>query len=221
MDYTNISAPTGASTDISTGDNPVEKEKITPVIDKQNVTVRKAGVGKKLYNAFFSATPEEVARDLKKTVLIPAIKRGILDIITIGASMLINGKDSTNTWSSPYSFGNVMGTIIDYNGISTNRQTSQTVVRPSGPLGVLTLDTIGFTTKADGEVVLYNMRKYLKQYGVVTASEYYDFCGYDHDWQTNSWGWDNLDSAEVIPKLLPNGGRFIISLPPVRPLIKR
>ena len=220
MDYTNIAAPTGTPDVVPTDSTEGDREKIVPVIDTNNVTVKKAGVGKKLYNVFFSASPEEVVTDLKRTVLIPAIKRGILDIITIGASILINGKDSASQWNrSPYTFGSVMGTIIDYNGISTNRQ--QTQVAQNAPLGVLSMDTIGFKTEADAKIVLYNMRKYLQQYNVVTAAEYYEFCGnYGYDWQAKNWGWDNLDSAEVVPRILPNGGRYMITLPPVRPLSK-
>lgn len=221
MDYTNITVPTSTPEEAT---NPNEKEQIKPVIETQNVTVKKAGVGKKLYSVFFSASPEEVAKDLKRTVLIPAIKRGILDIITIGASMLINGKDSTSAynWSSPYSLGGTLGTIIDYNGISTGKVVNSNAANRTSPLGVLTLDTIGFKTEADARVVLYNMNKYLEQYKVVTVSEYYEFCGYNgYDWQAKYWGWDNLSGADVVPKILPNGGRYIITLPPVRPLNKQ
>lgn len=219
MDYTNIATPTGSVETPQIDADGSEREKIVPVVDTSNVTVKKAGVAKKLYNVFFSASPEEVASDLKRTVLIPAIKRGILDIITIGASMLINGKDSANQWNrSPYTFGNVMGTIIDYNGISTNRVTNTNLAIQNRPLGVLSLDTICFKSVADAEIVLYNMRKYLQQYTVVTAAEYYEFCGnYNYDWQAHHWGWDNLEGANVIS----SGGQYRIALPPVRPLSKK
>lgn len=195
-----------------------QKEKPMPVVSKNDVVRREAGVGKKLYDAFFSATPREVIADVKTNVLKPSIKKILLDFIVYSASMMINGRtgQQSSAWNPYFS---PLSNVINYNAISANKQTttiSQGANTPS-PNGVLTLDTIEFFEKIKAEKVMMDMRGYLAAYKLVSVSDYYDFCNIDHDFMTDKWGWDNLNGMDVVP----SGTMWKIVLPPVRPIAGR
>lgn len=212
MDYSTVTpGVTGTQTPQT-----AQKEKAVPVVSKNGIVVHKASVGKKLYDAFFGATPKEVYDEVKKNVLKPSLKKILLDFIVYGASMMINGKDNmTPTWS-PYStpFSNV----INYNAITT-RQASATTVQQSSnttPNGIFTLDTIVFNQYADALKVKNSMASYLAAYHVVSVSDYYDFCNADHDFMTDKWGWDNLNGIDVVAV----GNKWKLVLPPIRPIAR-
>lgn len=211
MDYSSVTpGVTGPQTAQTT-----QKEKVVPVVGKNDVVVHKATVGKKLYDSFFGATPSEVFKEVKKNVLKPSIKKILLDFIVYGASMMINGKDNTaQTWS-PYSV-TPFSNVINYNAITT-RQAASTVVQTqnnSAPNGIFTMDAIEFRQYADALKVKNSMVSYLAAYSVVTVSDYYDFCNIDHDFMTEKWGWDNLNGLDVVAV----GDKWRLTLPPVRPI---
>lgn len=217
MDYSNIT-PNSGSAQLPQSTQPAPKAKPAPAVSKSDVVRREASVGKKLYDSFFSATPREVIADVKTNVLRPSIKKILLDFIVYSASMLINGRSTstTSTWN-PYL--SPLTNVINYNAISANRQ--QTVVsqatNPPSPNGVLTLDTIEFYEKIKAERVMLDMRGQLAAYGLVSVSDYYDFCNVDHDFMTENWGWDNLNGMDVVP----SGSMWRIILPPIRPIARR
>jgi hypothetical protein len=214
MDYTSINGTQAVPSSTP------EKPKVEPVVTKTDIKVDKPSTGKRLYSLLFSATPSEVASDLKRTVIIPAIKKGILDAITLGAAMLINGRNNNGSWPINNYYGGYFGgsTLIDYNSISRSRvitpQTTANTQPGTGPLGIFSLDTIGFYDPGKAELVKSKLLQHLAIYKVVTVSDYYDFCGLDHDWQAKNWGWDNLNGLEVVTK----GTRFVLTLPPIRPI---
>ena len=211
MDYSSVTpGVTGPQTAQT-----AQKEKVVPVVGKNDVVVHKATVGKKLYDSFFGATPSEVFKEVKKNVLKPSIKKILLDFIVYGASMMINGKDNTaQTWS-PYSV-TPFSNVINYNAITT-RQAASTVAQiqnNSAPNGIFTMDAIEFRQYADALKVKNSMVSYLAAYSVVTVSDYYDFCNIDHDFMTEKWGWDNLNGLDVVAV----GNKWRLTLPPVRPI---
>jgi hypothetical protein len=223
MDYTNLNNPLGSAPDNSA---PTEK-KIAPVVSKDDVDVKPAGLGKKLYSVFFSATPDEVARDVKTRVIVPALKRLLLEAITTGASMFINGNNqSYNPWfGSPYYGGyyGYTGGVIDYNRISKTQTASSMPASTARPLGIFSLDEVRFTGPqafGNAERVRVEMLNHWKHYHVVSVSDYYDFCNWDHDWQCQYWGWDDLSCLEQPSSIVARGDGYILLLPKVRPLNK-
>lgn len=218
MDYTNINGVQ------PTPQPEPEKPSIAPVVSGSDIVVKKPSAGQKLYSVLFSATPAEVATDLRQKVIIPAIRKGILDAITIGAAMLINGRGNNGAWPiggyGGYYGGYPSSTLIDYNAISTNRVVTNsptvfTASQPQGrPLGIFSLNTIEFLDIAKAELVKTKMLQHLAMYKVVSVSDYYDFCQVDHDWQAKNWGWDNLNGLEVVAR----GSRWILTLPQIRPI---
>lgn len=214
MDYTTIT-PNAAP-----APQAVQKEKPAPVVSKNDVVVHKATVGKKLYDSFFGATPQEVFADVKTNVLKPSIKKILLDFIIYGASMLINGKGNQSpVWNpylgySPYTGSNV----INYNAITRPQQSvvvNQAAARPM-PNGIFTINTIDFLQYAKALEVKNSMASHLAAYHLVSVSDYYDFCNVDHDFMTEKWGWDNLDGMDVVAV----GDKWRLVLPPVRPIAR-
>lgn len=214
MDYSTITPNSGAGQSTQT----TQKQKPVPTVSKDDVVRQPASVGKKLYNAFFSATPKEVMAEAKKNVLKPSLKKILFDFIVYSAGMMINGNNTQqqSAWS-PYG---ALTNVINYNAISTaNKQT--TVISQANGIpsqnGVLTLDTIEFYDRLKAEKVMLDMRGYLATYHLVTVSDYYDFCNVDHDFMTDKWGWDNLNGMDVVP----SGSMWKIILPPIRPIAGR
>ena len=214
MDYSTIAPNAGPSPDSQNN----QKQPATPVVSKSDVVRREASVGKKLYNAFFSATPKEVMADVKQNVLKPSMKKILLDFVVYSASMLINGKNTPQTSSMWNPYG-ALTNVINYNAISTANK--QPVISQAGSMptqnGVFTLDTIEFYDRIKAEKVMMDMRGYLATYHLVTVSDYYDFCNVDHDFMTDKWGWDNLNGMDVVP----SGSMWKIILPPIRPIAGR
>ena len=221
MDYTNINSPGTTPTEPG---KTADKKQIKPIVSKDDVDVKPAGLGKKLYGIFFSASPEEVAKDVRTKVVIPALKRLLLEAITTGAGIFINGSGpQAPTWyGSPY-YGYGYSGVIDYNRISKPQTTTAPTATPPRPLGIFSLDSVTFkgpNAYGNAERVRIEMLNHWRTYHVVSASDYYDFCNNDHDWQCDYWGWDDLSSLEQPSCIVPRGDGYSIILPKVRPLNK-
>lgn len=220
MDYSAVT-PSAPSQQASQSQQNTQAAKPVPVVSKSDVVVHKASVGKKLYDSFFGATPQEVMTEVKKNVLKPSIKKILLDFVIYGASMMINGTGNQapiwNPYSpiySPYTGANV----INYNAISKPQQTvvvGQPQAKPT-PNGIFTLDAIDFLQYAKALEVKNSMAAHLAAYHLVSVSDYYDFCNVDHDFMTEKWGWDNLDGLDVVAV----GDKWRLVLPPVRPIAR-
>jgi hypothetical protein len=223
MDYTNVGNPLGATPESNT---PTEK-KIAPLVSKDDVEVKQAGLGKKLYNVFFSASPEEVVTDVRTKVVIPTIKRLILEAITTGVAVFINGSNPTSQWPGTpyYGYGYGYGGVIDYNRISRPQTTQSSMPASTArPLGIFSLDSVIFKgpqAYGNAERVRIELVNHWRHYGIVSVSDYYDFCNWDHDWQCDYWGWDNLSCLEQPNCIVARGDGYILMLPKVQPLNKR
>lgn len=215
MDYSTITPNSGP---VSGAQN-VEKPRPMPVVSEGDVVRREAGIGKKLYDAFFSASPKEVMAEVRKNVIKPSLKKLLLDFIFYSASTMINGKSTPQTPSIWNPYGGLTS-VINYNAISSaNRSTviSQSPPVPT-PNGALSLDNIEFYDELKARRVMAEMNSYLNAYKIVAVSDYYDFCGIgNYDFMAKQWGWDNLDGMDVVL----SGNMWKILLPPIRPIARR
>lgn len=159
-------------------------EKVTSGATK----LKKKSEARKFADIFISDDIDSVKNYVFMDVLVPAIKKAVVDIVSDGINMIIYGdtrKPSSN--GSRVAYGSY------YSG---NRPEPRTTV--SNRTG-LDYDPPIFATRMDAEEVLATLEGIIDQYGSVCVSDLYDACGMTtSNYQLNKYGWTNLTSATVL-----------------------
>lgn len=189
------------------------EQKLKPVV-KGEVTKKQKSFGRKFADSFFGADVTNVKDYLVYDIIIPSMKDGILDAVTNGLSMLLNGsKAPSRSGKKTYNGG---GT--NYNKVYTINQTpygSSSRMGGMGPRdsrysgrGGLQEDII-LGMRAEAEEVLESLVCACEEYGCVSVGELYDLLGQSSAYTDRNWGWYDLSSARVVR--VPEG--YLLRLP--------
>lgn len=162
------------------------------------VTVKEKSALSRLLNKA-GTDADELTKYLIYDVAVPKLKDLLSDVIKKGSDKIIYGKNGVKTASS----GN--GVTYRYNTISANSN-SRTVSNSANSTTVaLTQDTTGYNdssiilaSRVDAENVMNSLRGRIAEFGVATISDLYLFIGRNPSFIDRSWGWTNLDSAEIV-----------------------
>ncbi len=169
--------------------------------------VVKGGVKLKKRNKLFGAIISEDARNVKShsltEIIIPAIKKMLLDVICDGASMTLFGEkvNRTRPGVDKVSYRQ----FFDAKSAPKPNTTSRSI-------GVYDYDKIVLDSRTDAEAVLAQLDDLIEAYGKATVADLYDSLGQTHEYTDNNYGWYNLTEARVAPAM---GGGFALRLPPV------
>lgn len=173
-----------------------EEKKIEPVAHAKGTRRR---------NKIFSSIIAEEASDVKNTimgdVLLPAIKKTIVDMVTNSIEMLIYG----STGSPSKRNGSTKVSYRSYYDDDRRDRERHRDYRAAG----YDYDDLVFETRGEAEMILDNMHEILDRYRVVTVADLYDLAGVPGRYTDNKFGWTNIDTASVVR--IRDG--FVIKLP--------
>ena len=163
---------------------PEKAKEIIPVVHAKGTRKR---------NKFMSNVIAEEAGDVKNyivmDVLIPAIKKAVVDMVTNGIEMVMYG-------STGHSSSKSKGSRVSYRSYYDDDRRDRDRPRYRG--SEFDFDDIIFDSRGEAEMVLDNMIDILDRYKVVTVADYYDLCGERCSHTANKFGWTTLGSSSVV-----------------------
>lgn len=187
-----------------------EKEKRAEKVVQGKVKVKKKNEVRKFADVFVAEDTRNVKDYLLMEVAIPAIKNTIIDLITNGINMLLNGETSRSGSSRKRS-----GDYVSYREYS-NRDRDRSDHHDSGRRGRFDLDELVFGSRRDAENTLEQLDDMIDRYGWATVLDLYESAdlGGSAPWTANKYGWTSLRSADIIK--VRDG--YVIKLPKAKPM---
>lgn len=164
--------------------NPPEK-KVEKVI-KGKAKTKKKGEIRKFADGFISEDVSNVKSYIIDDLIIPTLKRTIVDAIKNSAEMIFLGKISDSGRSRS---GAGYVSYRDYNKRDEPRSRESS--------SRFDYDEIRFDTRADAEAVLDQMIDMIGRYGLVTVADMYDMADLTAPYTSNRYGWMSLRTADV------------------------
>lgn len=146
----------------------------------------------KLLSVFKPGDIKAVSKSVLTSVIVPAIKKLIDDVISEGVHSMLYPNEGPRQSSG--------GVYVNY--ATSFSQRNRTPVRPTAPIQSWGSDfgigNVRFPTRGDAEMVLQSMRDLLMNYPLVTVATFFELSNVStENYQANSYGWTNLDNARV------------------------
>lgn len=190
----------------------VKAEPVKPVV-KGKTSIKKKGFFRQMADDLIVTDGKTVWQSVRDNVIIPGMKKIILDIIWNSATTALyntrpTSTPSMNTYSNP-SYMNTSAPSIYYNN---QRQQPQQMSPQSGNV----YNDILFDDSGDAQAVLNEMQQRVEAYGNVSVADMYSMAGMDipqGNWILDRWRWTSLLGSSVVP--VPSGG-YILNLPQPR-----
>lgn len=176
------------------------------------VVRKKKSLGRKFKDTFVSEDAGSVGDYLVFDVLVPALKDTLYNAVANSVSMFLFGS-SRGPMADSYS-------RRDYSAYSRPQKGAKTSYRGSEDRyerrrDILEYDEIEFNNIVDANKVCDRLMWRMKEYGVVTLSDFYDLVGITPDFTYEKYGW--YDFGNVLEPKRMYGGKYYIPLPrPVR-----
>lgn len=183
---------------------PNEKREVKKVVSKP-VQTKKNEI-RRLADIFISEDVSNVKSYIWMDVLVPTIKKAIVDIVTDGVNMIFFGgtgnKNKINSNTSKISYRN----FYDQKDTPIYSQASSTAK--------FNYDDIIFETRGEAEAVREEMDNVIERYGFVTIADMYDMVELTPPFTSNKYGWSNISSSRVIKTRYG----YVIDLPKAKPI---
>ena len=183
---------------------PEKKPTVEKVVSGKVKTKKKNEI-RKFTDVFIAEDAHNVGSYILNDVVVPAVKKLIVDMVTDGINMIFfntTGRGGSGTNASYTNYRSYSDTRRD------DRRYSETRTR-SG----YSYDEIVFDTRRDADDVLSRMDELIDTYGMVSVADMYDLVGQSCNYTDNNYGWTSIRSAEVyrardgwmirLPKVLP------------------
>lgn len=181
-----------------------EKKEIKKVV-KGPVKTRKKSSFHKLSDVFISEDANNVKSYVFMDVLVPTIKKAIVDIVSDGINMIFFGEKGRRKSGSSTSY-------VSYRSYSDkDRRYSNDEIRSRTGYSY---DDIVIPTRGEAEEVLLQMEDLIETYDVVSVADLYDLVGKESRYTDNHYGWTNIRNAE--PIRVRDG--YILKLPKAMPI---
>lgn len=186
---------------MNTKEEKKKKEKIVPVVSGK-VKKNKKSFGEKVVDNFINEDVNDVKGYLVSDVVVPTIKKTILDVI----KMFFYGRTSGPGNGSE---------IISYNRMSGGRTylMGSSNVTPKR-ISKKTFDDIWFEDRGDMERVVDNLNAIIETYGVVSVADLFELSGQDTVFTDNRFGWTDIRGMQVVS----NANGYVLKMPPPRPI---
>lgn len=180
-----------------------QQKKLNKIVNGK--VVSKPSTLKEIKRSFFTQDKESIKHYVIFELIVPSIKRTILDTLSVMFDMKTTGAIKSTIGSSA---GNL--TYIAYNKASEKPKAS--AVSENRP----TFDSMVFESSNDAQEVLNALVDIIEDYGMVKIADLYDLVGWSigNDYTLNNYGWTNLQKASVVRV---NGG-YQLTLPKARDL---
>ena len=185
--------------------NEQSEKKIEKVVSGTAKTKKKSEMSK-IKDIFISEDTSNVKSYLLMDILIPAIKKAVLDIVTTGADMILYGDEGGNRRRAP-------SERVSYRRYYEQRD-DRSIDRVRTRTGY-SYDDIIVDNRGEAEEVLSRMDELIDQYGVVSVGDLYDLVGLTGTYTDQKYGWTNIRTAK--PERLRDGG-YVLKLPKALPI---
>lgn len=186
----------------------VEKKKVEKVVTGSVKT--KKNEMRKLTDVFISEDVKNVKDYALMEVIVPAVKKLIVDIVTDGVNMIFYGGTAHKSSSS--------ASKVSYNRFYDRKDDGRRQNDSHRTLSGYSYDDISLETRAEAEEVVSRMIELIDTYGEVSVADLYDLVGVTGEYTDNRYGWTNLSRAQVIRT---RDNRYLIDLPKALPLDRR
>lgn len=152
------------------------------------VKTRKKSEIRKFADVFISEDVSNVKSYVVKDVIIPAIKKAIVDVVTDGVHMIFYGGTKRGN-SRP-------GDKVSYVNYSKSGWSSEP--RSSESKTEYSSDIFVFETRGDAEDALAQMDAIVEKYRMVRVLDLYDIVGKTCDHTATKYGWTSTRNAEIV-----------------------
>ena len=200
MDYSNLPG----NSNRSKSELPEKREQIA------SGTLMKPSEGKKFAQNVIKGTLVEVKDHTLYDVLIPGIKKLILD----GLSILFFGEvkkvGGTTTSSSKTS----------YTAFWSSPMSAAPVPKVQSPTIRFEYYDIAFAEKDQALQVREELSNIFDRFNYVCVSDLYEICGIEAPFTANNYGWYDIRGAKVVPTQDPDKP-WALKMPPVQQINKR
>lgn len=178
-----------------------EQKKVEKIISGE-VKVKEKGFGRKLADIFLSEDAKNVKSYIVTTVVIPAIKDTIVDIVKNGVDMLFYGESRSSNRKNG-------GTYVSYsNYYNPGTKNRQPEPRDSDRSRSNNREFI-FRSKGEAVDVLDTLFDITKDYQAASVADLCSLVGVTPEWNDYKWGWYDLGGSTV--KRVHGG--YILDLP--------
>lgn len=161
---------------------------------------------RKFADVFISEDVKKVKSYVLMDVLVPTIKKAIVDIVSDGVSMIFLGGSGRRGSSSGSS-----ASKISYSSYYDRRDDR----RHAEPVrSRYSYDDIILDSRSEAEEVLERMRELIETYNVASVADLYDLVGISTNHTDNKYGWTNLRNADV----QPTRDGWVLRLPKALPI---
>lgn len=157
-----------------------------------NVKIKKKNSIHKLTDVFVAEDLHTVVDYVRSDLIVPTLKKLLVEIIKDGAEMIFFGNSSR----SKDRRGNA-DTVSYRSYYGRDRREPDRFNEPSGRVR-RTYDDITIPSRGEAEEVLDRMCEILDTYETVSIADFYDLVGVSGHYTDQNYGWTNLRNAEVI-----------------------
>lgn len=153
-------------------------------------TKRKKTEVRKFAGLFIPEDVEDIKSYILRDVIIPGIKNGIADAVSI----ILFGNTGKLGRSSKSS-----ASKTSYQRYYRDERDDSRSSNRSATAAGYDYDDILFDDRGDAELVLEQMQEAINQYDVVSVADYYDLAGVSNtNYSANRYGWVDIYSAKVV-----------------------
>lgn len=182
------------------------ERKLAPVTS-QKVKVQKKTAGKKVLESFITTDAETLGDYIFNDVIVPLIKRGIVETVNMILYNNPRSIDSKGNSASKISYGGYVNSAF--------KAAPQQALPLKKKSQTFDFENIIFETRRDAENVLNAMYEAIKAYGDVSVLDFYDLADINTDnFTAHKYGWTDLSSADI----LRGHNGYYIKFPDVRPI---
>ena len=190
-----------------------DKSKSKEELDRRHIEKVIEGTAKvrdnkvrKFTDAFFAEDLGTVKSHLKDDLLIPEIKKLLVNLLKDGVEILFNGRVTRGVKQDRFSDN------YAYNRCFDRRDDRR--YESNKPLNQLDYRDILFETRGKAQAVLDTTYRDIRTYGFVCVSDMYEMVGLTAPFTGNNYGWMNIDNATI--ERVYNG--YVIRLPRAVPI---
>lgn len=168
-----------------------EPKKIEKVVSGP-VKTRKKSEFRKFTDVFVSEDINSVKHYIFMDVIVPVVKKAIVDVVSDGVNMLMYGDTGSHSKSNPSSRVSYRSFYDKKNNSDRDRYSTRST--QSG----YNYDDIVLDTRGEAEDVLTRMDELIATYGTVSVADMYDLCGVTPQYTDNKYGWTNIRNASIV-----------------------
>lgn len=179
-----------------------EEKKFDKVVTGAVKTRKKSSL-LRFVDVFISEDVHDVKDYFINDVMVPMLKKGLmgaLDMMLNGGSVGYTDRRSSSK--------------VTYNRYYDDPRDGRRSHEREQPRPRFDRDEIIFATRRDAEAVLRDMRDAVREYKIVSVADMYDMADLTPPHTSNSYGWTNLDNADIDRYQ----GGWIIRLPKAMPI---